>query len=99
MANSTELICFEVDRNQLSGPVSPPDGLVNLNGFDVAYNQLPGSAPALFQPNALVPGFSSLCPNMLMPSDDPGWDLATGASPWFAACEFIFIDGFDGPPN
>jgi hypothetical protein len=82
----TQLTNFWVHQNSLTGSIPPLIGLSNLASFRVDHNQLTGDVPLVPNPNALLPGYSSLCPNYLNATPDPAWDAATGQSPWYANC-------------
>jgi hypothetical protein len=62
---------------------------------------LTGNIPDVPNPNNLMPGASTLCPNSLSPTPNAEWDVGTGITPWYRDCtrlpEEIYADGFDGP--
>jgi len=98
----TKLHDFEVDSNNLTGSVPLLTGLTNLTYFFVGRNKLTGPVPVA--PSSL--SNASLCPNPLdttpQPTIDPAWNLATGATPWWATpfvgnqCDDLFNDNFGG---
>lgn len=94
-----DLQTFDVGSNQLSGPVPSLAGLPGLQSFAVDGNQLSGDVPDAPSPNNLLDGQSLLCPNRLNLTTNADWGHATGATPWYAACDVIFVDGFDGGVN
>jgi Leucine-rich repeat (LRR) protein len=77
---------FNVFSNALTGSLPPLTGLSNLQYFQVGSNFLSGAIPAVPNPNNLVGGLSSLCPNALTLTPDSNWDLAVGNEPWYAIC-------------
>ena len=77
---------FNVYSNALTGSLPALAGLSNLQYFQVGGNFLSGAIPAVPNPNNLVAGLSSLCPNALVLTPDPNWDLAVGNEPWYATC-------------
>jgi hypothetical protein len=101
LSQSTGLLWFLVQRNQLSGTI--PSLPAALADFGVGHNQLTGSVPAATM--TLASGItSSLCPNPLdlTPSvNDSGWNAATGHTPWWAvpytnnACDDLFTGIFE----
>jgi uncharacterized repeat protein (TIGR02543 family) len=66
-----------------------------LQGFEVSNNRLIGNVPSVPTPNALVAGFSGLCPNALNHTLDLAWNYATGQAPWYANCT-IYSVTYDG---
>ncbi len=96
------LVQFNVRDNQLRGTIPSLAGLTSLEFFIVAGNQLTGNVPAVPSPSALRPNDSELCPNQLTPSVDAAWDVATGSTPWSAACTAAIgtqILTFGAPPT
>jgi hypothetical protein len=98
-----ELDTFDVSDNELRGGVPALDGLANLRFFEIGGNHLTGLVPDPPDPNNLAPGSSRLCvslgPNVntLAPTQSLAWNIASGSTPWFSACdtETIFTDGYD----
>lgn len=88
----TQLQNFLVNDNQLTGSIPGLSGLTQLFVFNVANNHLTGDAPAVAP--ELFAGSSSLCPNLLNPRPDAGWDIATGQTPWYANCVDTTPDTF-----
>ena len=93
LAGATGLLFFSASHNQLTGTIPSLATLTHLIAIGVDYNELSGNAPAVPSPDSLLAGGSRLCPNKLMPSDDPDWDAATGVTPWYSACDAIFANG------
>jgi Leucine-rich repeat (LRR) protein len=93
-----ELEDFYVDYNQLTGSIPSLSGLTRLGFFVVGNNHLTGALPSEDPPlwGAL------LCPNDFPASsyiDNPAWDKATDVTPWYSACDMIFVDGFNQAPT
>jgi hypothetical protein len=82
LAGAPALEQLGLSYNQLTGsiPTLPP-GLQRLYVND---NLLTGPVPAA--PNSLLTNDSQLCPNHLTPSASNDWNVATGETPWHAAC-------------
>jgi hypothetical protein len=95
----SQLQTFFVDVNLLTGSIPTLAGLNNLKRFAVSFNSFTGVVPA--PPPALQFGGSLLCPNPLIPTDEPGWDLAVGNSPWWSNCigvvpiDGVFTDSYE----
>jgi len=77
---------IELSNNHLRGPIPELTGLSKLHGIKISGNQLAGAAPAVPSPNEMVRGGSRLCPNLLASSNNPVWDRATNAEPWYQQC-------------
>lgn len=86
LAGLTKLQYFSVIGNQLTGPIPSLTGLSSLNYLYLHYNYLSGDVPAVPSPNALVSGYSALCPNYLNHTANPAWDAATPNKPWYVNC-------------
>ena len=83
----TSLDIVDVNNNQLNGSIPALTGLTSLHVFRVENNRLTGDAPSVPLPNGLFAAQSQLCPNFLNHTPDPAWDVATGQTPWYAACD------------
>ena len=90
LAGLDGLIGLQLDDNQLTGTIPSLADLTSLQQFQVAYNQLSGALPPPPNPSSLLGGLSSLCPNLVTPVDNVGWDFATGIGPWWAPCTDTF---------
>lgn len=77
---------FNVYSNQLTGSVPALGDLQRLQIFDIGNNRLSGAIPNVPQPNSLVGGLSTLCPNLFAHTPNSDWDAATALEPWFATC-------------
>ena len=86
LSGLTNLQQFNVYSNALSGSLPALAGLSNLQYFQVGSNFFSGAIPAVPNPDNLVGGLSSLCPNSLTLTPDPNWDLAVGNEPWYSTC-------------
>jgi hypothetical protein len=86
LSGLTNLQEFNVYSNALTGTLPSLTGLTNLQYFQVGSNFFSGAIPAVPQPDNLVGGLSSLCPNALTQTPDPNWDLAVGNEPWYSTC-------------
>ena len=93
----SHLIGFTANGNGLSGPIPSLDGLPSLQLLWLAGNQLTGDLPPC--PSAVAETeWSMLCPNAFNQAPDPGWDQATGWSPWYSTCrspDVLLSDGFE----
>jgi hypothetical protein len=86
LTDLTALEVLIVSENQLSGSIPALRDLTRLVLIQVDYNQLSGDVPSVPSPNALLAGYSILCPNALNLSPDLNWDFATGQTPWYTGC-------------
>ncbi|MET4579748.1 IPTL-CTERM sorting domain-containing protein [Ottowia thiooxydans] len=86
LAGLNSLTLFWAHNNQLTGSIPDLTGL-NLTAFTVGNNRLTGNPPAA--PASLLANSSSLCANNLSKPyvESPAWDVATGSTPWWRACE------------
>jgi len=85
LSGLTNLLYFDVSNNLLSGAL-PSLTALPLKQFNVGNNHFSGAIPAVPTPDSLVPGLSSLCPNLLTPVADTAWNTATGFVPCYAHC-------------
>jgi hypothetical protein len=103
LSGLVQLDTFDVSDNELRGAVPALDGMTNLHFFEIGGNHLTGALPDPPAPNNLTPGSSRLCislgPNLnaLAPTQSLAWNIASGSTPWYSACdtESIFTDGYD----
>jgi len=103
LSGLVQLDAFDVSDNELRGAVPALDGMTNLRFFEIGGNHLTGALPDPPAPNNLTPGSSRLCislgPNLnaLAPTQSLAWNIASGSTPWYSACdtETIFTDGYD----
>ncbi len=95
LAGLSNLQSFDARNNHLSGSIPSLSGLFALTQFYVGGNELHGSPPGPPETNRLANGGSVICPNPLDPINDPAWDMATGVTPWYSACDPIFSNGLE----
>lgn len=91
------VVALQLADNHLVGTLpGSMTSLTELQVLQVGSNQLSGPLPEAPSFPHLVPELSSLCPNTFTFSNSPGWNLATGVSPWYLNCIGVtLIDGFD----
>jgi hypothetical protein len=104
LSGLAHLDTFDVSDNELRGAAPALNDLTNLRFFEIGGNRLTGALPDPPAQNNLTPGSSRLCislgpnANAFAPTQSLVWNVASGSTPWYFACdtETIFADDYEG---